>query len=92
MTRVRQNKMSPPEEMMHEVGAFDPLDAKKILAALEAAGTRFEVESDHSELTRPGRTFQLAVGMSPPGSKLRIFVPESSLSEVQTLVAELFPL
>ena len=78
--------------MMHEVGAFDPLDAKKILAALEAAGIRFEVESDHSELTRPGRTFQLAVGMSPAGSKLRIFVPEPSLAKVQAIVADIFPL
>jgi hypothetical protein len=84
--------MSLPEEMMHEVGAFDPLDAKKILTALEADGTRFEVESDHSELTRPERTVQLALGMSPPGSKLRIFVPESSLARVQAVVAELFPL
>jgi hypothetical protein len=84
--------MSLPEEMMHEVGAFDPLDARKILEALEAAGTRFEVESDHSELTRPGRAFQLAVGMSPAGSKLRIFVPASSLPAVQTIIAQLFPL
>jgi hypothetical protein len=83
--------MASPDEMLHELGGFEPVDAKKILTALEEAEIPFEVESDHSALGAPDRTFQLAFGMYPAGSRLLVFVPESALPKAQAIVRELFP-
>ena len=77
--------------MLHQVGAFEPIDAKKILAEFEARQIPFEVEQDHSELAQPGRDFQMMFGMYPPGSRLAVFVPASALATAQAVIAELFP-
>lgn len=76
---------------MHELGGFDPSDAKRVLSALEARDIPFEIESDHSDLLRPGRTMELVFGMYPAGSKLLIFVPESRLPEAQQILGHVFP-
>lgn len=83
--------MASSDELMHEVGGFDPVDAKKVLGALEAAGVPFEIEADHTDLLQPGRTLQMAFGMYPPGSKLLVFVPESAVARAQGIIAGLFP-
>lgn len=77
--------------MMHEVGAFEPADAKRVLDALETAGVPFEIEPDNSDLLASGRDLQLYLGMYPPGSRLLVFVPESSVAKAQEIVAKLFP-
>jgi hypothetical protein len=69
--------MEPPEEMMHQIGAFEPFEAKRVLALLEAHEIPFEVEADHSALANPTRPLQFYFGMYPEGSKLAVFVPES---------------
>jgi hypothetical protein len=83
--------MANEDEMMHEVGGFEPTDAKRVLEALEAAGVPFEIDADHSDLLASGRDLQLYLGMYPPGSRLLVFVPESSLAKAQEIVAKLFP-
>lgn len=79
------------EEMLHEVGAFDPHDAKKILDAFEARGIAFEIDTDNHDLLADGREFQQQLGMCPPASQLIIFVRESLLPRAQAVIAELFP-
>lgn len=83
--------MSDSEPLLHELGTYDPNDAKKVLTALEAAAISFEVESDHSALMRPERTMLMNFGMYPDGSKLRVFVPEPMLAAAESIVAKLFP-
>ena len=79
------------EEMLHQVGSFDPSEAKKLLAVFEAQGIPFEVESDHSALAKPGRWLEQYFGMHPDGSKLLVFVPESSLSKAEAIFRQMFP-
>ena len=43
--------MDDTSEMLHQLGAFEPHEAKKVLPLLEATGIRFEVEADHTALT-----------------------------------------
>ena len=83
--------MPSEDEMMHEVGGFEPADAKRVLEALEAAGVPFEIEADHSNLLTPGRSLELYFGMYPPGSTLLVFVPGASVTIAQDIVTKLFP-
>jgi len=78
-------------ELMHQVGSFEPLDAKKVLPLLEANGIRFELETDDSALERPGRWMELSLGMYPEGSKLLVFVPESQVARATNLILSIFP-
>ena len=83
--------MDDTSEMLHQVGSFEPREAKKVLPLLEAAGIRFEIEADHSALTQPNRTLELYFGMYPAGSKLAVFVPESQIDRAMTVINDLFP-
>lgn len=83
--------MDDTHELMHQVGTFDPLEAKKVLPLLEANGIRFELEADDSALTRPDRGLQLYLGMYPEGSKLLVFVPESQVEKALAAIHTLFP-
>lgn len=84
-------KTMPSDEMLYHLGAFEPSDAKKLLAAFEAQGVSFEVESDHSALTKPGRWLEQYFAMYPEGSKVVVFVPESSLRRAEAILGQLFP-
>lgn len=81
-----------PEEMFHQVGRFEPAEAKKLLAAFEARGIPFEVETDDSALARPERSLKLYFGMYPEGSKIVVFVLKSSLQDAEEILKELFPI
>jgi hypothetical protein len=83
--------MEPSEEMLQQVGAFDPSDAKRVVASLEAQGIPFEVEADDSALFTPNRWLQLSVGMYPEGSKVIVFVPESKVPDAMKALKVLFP-
>ena len=76
---------------MQQLGAFEPLEAKRLLPALEAQGVAFELEADHSALGQPGRTMEMFLGMYPEGSKLAVFVRESQLAQAQETVKCVFP-
>jgi hypothetical protein len=83
--------MNEPSEMLHQLGAFEPLEAKKVLPLLESHQIPFEVESDHSALGAPNRALQLYFGMYPEGSKLAVFVRESDLPKALQLLETIFP-
>jgi hypothetical protein len=83
--------MSDAPEMLHQLGAFEPHDAKRVLSLLEAEKISFEVESDHSALVEPNRALQLYFGMYPEGSKLAVFVREPDLPRAVQLIAQIFP-
>ncbi len=87
--------MNSPDEkaetVWHQIGSFEPREAKRLLEALEKAGVPFEIEYDDSALQRPMRTVELYLAMNPEGAKLAIFVPEENVGDVQVLVRALFP-
>lgn len=80
-----------PEEMLHQIGDFEPWEARQVLAALETEAIPFEVEADHSALRRPGRWIEQYFGMYPEGSKLVVFVPESAVPAATAIVRRFFP-
>jgi hypothetical protein len=84
--------MSDSSEMLHQLGAFEPMEARKILPLLESHQIPFEVEGDHSALGHPNRALLLYFGMSPEGSKLAVFVREQDLPKAIELVGQLFPI
>ncbi|MDR2863551.1 MAG: hypothetical protein LBV54_06745, partial [Puniceicoccales bacterium] len=55
-------------EILHELGAYPPILAKRVLAELEAAKIPFEIEADHSALSDPLRGIQIYLFTSPEGS------------------------
>ncbi len=83
--------MDEAPDLLHQLGAFEPMDAKKVLPLLEAQNIPFEVEADHSALGQPNRTIQLYLGMSPEGSKLAVFVREADIPRALKIVEHLFP-
>lgn len=83
--------MDDSPEMLHQLGAFEPHEAKKVLPLLEAHKIPFEVEADHSALGQTNRAVQLYFGMYPEGSKLAVFVREADLPEALKVLEELFP-
>jgi hypothetical protein len=83
--------MEQPEESMQQIGAFEPSDAKRVLALLEAQQIPFEIEADNSALADPNRAIQLLCGLYPEGAKMIIFVPESRLPDAEAVLNRLFP-
>jgi len=83
--------MPDEPETMHQLGAFEPHEAKKVLPRLEAEGIRFELEVDNTELMKPTHAAQLYLGIYPEGSKLLVFVPASQLDRAMVALKELFP-
>ena len=82
--------MEPPEEMM-PIGAFEPSDAKRVVASLEAQGIPFKVEADDSAVFTPNRWIPLAMGIYPEGSKVVLSVPESKMPNATEILNALFP-
>jgi hypothetical protein len=83
--------MEPAEEMMHQIGAFEPFEAKRVLAVLETHQIPYDAVADNSALSDPFRSAQLYFGMYPEGSKLAVFVPESMHKAAMEVLKELFP-
>jgi hypothetical protein len=80
------------EGMIVQVGAFEPSDAKRVLAELEKEGVPFEVEADHSALYRIDRCIDLYLATYPEGSKLLIFVPEENSEQAKQIISRsIFP-
>ena len=82
--------MEESPEMLHQLGAFEVSEAKKLLPLLEAEGILFEVEVDDSALHAPNRALQFYFGMYPDGSKLAVFVRESDLPKAMKVIEPLF--
>lgn len=73
------------------LGSFEPAEARRLLPILEQRGIAFQIEPDHSALARPGRFFELAVGMYPEGSKIAVYVTPADLNRATDAVRTLFP-
>lgn len=84
--------MEESPEMLHQLGAFETTEAKKLLPLLEASGIPFQVEVDNSALQDPSRAVQLYFGMYPDGSKLAVFVREVDLEKAMKVLEPLFPI
>jgi len=80
-----------PEDLWCQIGAFEPMEAKRLFPLLEQEKIPFEVEGDHSRLQAPFRFLQLEFGLYPDGSKILVFVPERHEERAQALVLSLFP-
>ncbi|HSY54279.1 MAG TPA: hypothetical protein VK785_07520 [Opitutaceae bacterium] len=78
-------------EMLHQLGSFEPMEAKRLLPALEMHGIPFEIETDNSALAHPNRWMGLAFGLYPDGSKIVVFVPESEMARALDVLHGLFP-
>jgi len=82
--------MDPPDELMHQIGAFEPFEAKKVLALLEAHGIPFEVEAESLCSGRSNAPLQFYFGVYPEGSKLAGVCPESKQDQVLEALKDLF--
>jgi hypothetical protein len=78
------------DENLVQVGAFDPFEAKQVIALLEANAIPFEVETDHAALLEPARGVQLYFGMYPEGSRIIIFVPEHQEPAATEVLSDFF--
>lgn len=83
--------MTDSTEPWHRIGAFEPADAKRLLAALEAAGIPFEIEADHTALNQPGRWVPLALGLPTQGSQVAIYVPTEHVDRALSVIERIFP-
>jgi hypothetical protein len=88
---AKKHAMDDSPEMLHQLGAFEPIEAKRVLPLLEAHQIPFEVERDDSALGQPNRALQFYFGMYPEGSKLAVFVRESDLPRALKALEHLFP-
>ena len=79
------------ESEMQQIGAFEPSDAKRAIALLEARQIPFEVEVDDSALANPNRWIQLCMGVYPEGSKVVLLVPGSRVPDATEALTNLFP-
>jgi hypothetical protein len=79
------------DEMLQQLGAFDPRDAKKLIAGLERHGIPFEMESDHSAVASDRHWMSINTGVSPQSSKLVFFVPEKLFAQAMKVMRDVFP-
>lgn len=81
--------MPDDEPLLHQLGAFDPAEATRLLALLEAHGISVEIETDQSALSGSNDFSGLQFGVNPEGAKILIFVPEAALAQAQDLLRHL---
>ena len=78
--------MPDDEPLLHQLGAFDPAAATRLLALLEAHGISVEIETDQSALSGSNDFSGLQFGVNPEGAKILVFVPEAALAQAQELL------
>ena len=78
--------MPDDEPLLHQLGAFDPAEATRLLALLEAHGISVEIETDQSALSGSNDFSGLQFGVNPEGAKILVFVPEAALAQAQELL------
>ena len=75
--------MPDDEPLLHQLGAFDPAEATRLLAALEEAGIACEIDTDQSAFSGSNDFSGLQFGVNPEGAKILVFVPEPELARAQ---------
>ncbi|MDF9834351.1 hypothetical protein M2103_002597 [Ereboglobus sp. PH5-5] len=83
--------MNESSEMLHELGAFDLQEAKRLFPLLESSGIYFETHINDGELLAPERTLQLIYGMNPDPMRTTVFVKEGDIPKALELAMNLFP-
>lgn len=78
--------MPDDEPLLHQLGAFDPSEATRLVELLEQHGVVFEIETDQSALSGSNDFSGLQFGVNPEGAKILIFVPETELARAQALL------
>ena len=81
--------MPDDEPLLHQLGAFDPAEATRLVELLEQRGIAYEIETDTSALSGTNDFSGLQFGVHPEGAKILIFVPEASLAAAQELLRSL---
>lgn len=83
--------MPDEKELLHELGAFDPEQATRLLPLLERSGIPFEVETDDVQLDRPPSFPVLQLGMTTDSAKLLVFVTAGNLARAADVARKAFP-
>ena len=81
--------MPDDEPLLHQLGAFDPAEATRLVDLLEKSGIDFEIETDQSALSGSNDFSGLHFGVNPEGAKILLFVPEPDLARAQALLLRL---
>ena len=81
--------MPDDEPLLHQLGAFDPAEATRLVDLLEKNGIGFELETDQSALSGSNDFSGLQFGVNPEGAKILLFVPEPDLARAQALLRSL---
>ena len=81
--------MPNDEPLLHQLGAFDPAEATRLIDLLEKSGIDFEIETDQSALSGSNDFSGLQFGVNPEGAKILLFVPEPALARAQELLRHL---
>jgi hypothetical protein len=81
--------MPDDEPLLHQLGAFDPAEATRLVDLLEKSGIDFEIETDQSALSGSNDFSGLQFGVNPEGAKILLFVPEPDLARAQALLLSL---
>jgi hypothetical protein len=81
--------MPDAEPLFHQLGAFDPAEATRLVALLEEHDVTFEIDTDQSAFSGSNDFSGLQFGVNPEGAKILIFVPEPELPRAQELLGRL---
>lgn len=81
--------MPDEEPLLHQLGAFDPDEATRLVELLDKHGVPCEIETDQSALTGSNDFSGLQFGVNPESAKILIFVSEAALAQAQTLLGQL---
>lgn len=81
--------MPNDEPLLHQLGAFDPAEATRLVDLLEKSGIDFEIETDQSALSGSNDFSGLQFGVNPEGAKILLFVPEPALARAQEFLRHL---
>ncbi len=81
--------MSNDDPLLHQLGAFDPAEATRLVELLEKHGVVYEIETDRSALTGSNDFSGLQFGVNPEGAKILLFVPAPDLARAQDLLRTL---
>lgn len=81
--------MPDDEPLLHQLGAFDPAEATRLVELLEQRDIAYEIETDQSALSGSNDFSGLQFGVNPEGAKILIFVPEANLALAQEILRSL---
>jgi hypothetical protein len=83
--------MPDDEPLLHQLGAYDPEEATRLLPLLEKQGVTFEIETDQSAFSGSNDFTGLQFGVNPESAKILIFVPEAELAKAQEIARRHLP-